>query len=52
MQEDQDRLNMIAEREKNHRQWSRHGKCGILLMAMVIVTLLRGSKNFDSIVGI
>jgi len=40
------------EKEKTHRQWDQHGKCFILLFSMVIVTLMRGSKNMKSIIGI
>lgn len=50
--EEQAKLKKIIEMEKTNFQWHAHIKCFLCLVAMVMVTLLRGSKNLESIVGI
>ena len=45
-------LQKLFEREKTHKVWDRHLTCMLMLVLMVAVTLLRGSKSFESLVGI
>jgi hypothetical protein len=49
---DQEALQALLEKEKTHKQWDKHLMCLLCLISMVIVTMMRGSKSFDSIVGI
>jgi hypothetical protein len=49
---DREQLKRLIEKEKTHKQWDKHSMCTICLSSMVIVTLMRGSKSVDSIVGI
>ena len=49
---DREQLKRLIEKEKTHKQWDKHSMCTVCLFSMVIVTLMRGSKSVDSIVGI
>ena len=42
----------MIEREKTHKQWTKHGLCIIVLIALILVTLFRGSKRTESIIGL
>ena len=46
------KLNEILLSERTHKQWEKHFICFICLIGMVLVNLLRGSKRFESVIGL
>lgn len=42
-------LEEILMKEQSHKQWGKHLLCAIVLGSQVIVNLIRGSKNNESI---
>jgi len=49
---EEQRLDKIIHTEKTHRDWKRHAICVAVLIMMIMVNLLRGSKSRPSFVGI
>mmetsp|Transcript_34661 Transcript_34661/g.33849 ORF Transcript_34661/g.33849 Transcript_34661/m.33849 type:complete len:221 (+) Transcript_34661:1001-1663(+) len=42
----------LSAKEATHKQWDKHLRCFVIWLALIVMSLLRGSKNFPSIVGI
>lgn len=51
-EEEKDELRRIIWRQRNHKQWDKHLFSFACLLGVLTVNLLRGSRKFESTIGI